>query len=165
MEDIAARAGMTTGAIYGNFRSRDELFIALAETYWPAVMPSTPPGADFADILHSLAEATIEALPDRQAAAVGFLTGRAYALTHEDVRNRAEQHVAQSYEAGAEWLASAVPADELPYPPEIMVRVIHALTEGLVLQRLLSPDLVPDAVFHAAFDLLAAKRGEREPGA
>ncbi len=65
MEDIAARAGMTTGAIYGNFRSRDELFIALAETYWPAVMPSTPPGADFADILHSLAEATIEALRGR----------------------------------------------------------------------------------------------------
>jgi AcrR family transcriptional regulator len=27
LEDIAERAGMTTGAIYGNFKNRDELFI------------------------------------------------------------------------------------------------------------------------------------------
>ncbi len=26
---------VTTGAIYGNFKNRDELFIAMSETYWP----------------------------------------------------------------------------------------------------------------------------------
>jgi hypothetical protein len=35
MEDVARRAGMTTGAIYGNFKNRDELFIAMSETDWP----------------------------------------------------------------------------------------------------------------------------------
>jgi AcrR family transcriptional regulator len=35
MEDVARRAGMTTGAIYGNFKNRDELFIAMSEAYWP----------------------------------------------------------------------------------------------------------------------------------
>ena len=29
LEAVARRAGMTTGAIYGNFKNRDELFIAL----------------------------------------------------------------------------------------------------------------------------------------
>ena len=29
LEDIAEKAGMTTGAIYGNFKNRDELLIAL----------------------------------------------------------------------------------------------------------------------------------------
>jgi len=56
-----------------------------------------------------------------------------------------------------------VGADELPFPPEIMVRIIHALTEGLLLQRFLTPDLVGDEVFHAAFELLAAKRGKSAP--
>jgi len=33
LEAIAERAGMTTGAIYGNFKNREELFIALAQAY------------------------------------------------------------------------------------------------------------------------------------
>jgi CubicO group peptidase (beta-lactamase class C family) len=41
LEDVARRAGLTTGAIYGNFKNRDELFIAMSETYWP------PNGSDF----------------------------------------------------------------------------------------------------------------------
>ena len=65
MEDIAHRAGMTTGAIYSNFRDRDELFIALSEAYWPPIKPSVTPGADFPEILRALAKATIAAVPDR----------------------------------------------------------------------------------------------------
>jgi hypothetical protein len=38
--------------------------------------------------------------------------------------------------------------------------VIHVLTEGLVFQRLLTPELMPDEIFHAAFAALGknAKR-------
>ncbi len=32
LEEIAERAGMTTGAIYGNFKNRDELFISLGHS-------------------------------------------------------------------------------------------------------------------------------------
>ena len=39
LDAIAERAGMTTGAIYGNFKNRDELFLALGQTYWPPVTP------------------------------------------------------------------------------------------------------------------------------
>ena len=50
LEAVARRAGMTTGAIYGNFKNRDELFIALGQTYWAPVAPKVPPGATFAEI-------------------------------------------------------------------------------------------------------------------
>src|SRR5204862_6572881 len=40
------------------------------------------------------------------------------------------------------------------------VCVIHALIEGLVLQRILSPELFPDEVFFAAFEALARHRSE-----
>jgi hypothetical protein len=46
-------------------------------------------------------------------------------------------------------------------PPEQLVCVIHALIEGLVLQRILTPELFPDEVFFAAFEGLAHHR--REP--
>src|SRR4249919_158789 len=71
MEDVAHRAGMTTGAIYGNFKNRDELFIALGQKYWAPIKPSVKPGATFADAMHSLATATLAALDDRRSAAVG----------------------------------------------------------------------------------------------
>jgi AcrR family transcriptional regulator len=163
MEDIAHRAGMTTGAIYSNFRDRDELFIALSEAYWPPIKPSVTPGADFPEILRALAKATIAAVPDRRAVAVGFLTGRAYALSHEELRRQAREKTAKSYDAGAAWLRSMVGDGALPFRPEIMVRVIHALTEGLLLQRFLTPELVGDEVFRAAFELLGAKRSKRAP--
>jgi hypothetical protein len=41
-------------------------------------------------------------------------------------------------------------------PKAHLVRVIHALTEGLVLQRLLTPELFPDDVIDAAFAALAS---------
>src|SRR4030095_12473826 len=55
MEEGARRAGMTTGAIYGNFKNRDELFIALGQTYWPPVVPKVAPGATFAEAMRALA--------------------------------------------------------------------------------------------------------------
>src|SRR6201999_4066513 len=62
LEDIAERAGMTTGAIYGNFKNRGELFISLALTYWPPIKPQVKPGASFAAIMRAMAEATIAAI-------------------------------------------------------------------------------------------------------
>ncbi len=157
MEDIAQRAGMTTGAIYNNFKNREELFIAMSEAYWPPVKPMVAPGADFEEILRALAEASIAALPARREAVVGYLTGRAYGITHEDVRQQALEKTEKSYGAGAAWLRGMVGDAGVPFPPEIMVRVIHALMEGLTLHRLLTPELIDDEVFYAAFALLAAK--------
>ena len=158
LQDVAQRAGMTSGAIYGNFKNRDELFVSLAEAYWAPIRPKVKAGAAFADVMHALAAATIAALPDREKAAVGRLTGMAYTLTQDELRARVREITAQSYAFGASWLRGAIDERELPMAPEHLVRVIHALTEGLVFQRLLTPELVPDEVFYEAFAALATPR-------
>jgi AcrR family transcriptional regulator len=162
LEAVARRAGMTTGAIYGNFKNRDELFIALGETYWAPVVPRIKPGATFAEGMRALAEATLEVIPERTTAAVGRLTGLAYALTNPELRVRVHEVTAGSYEFGAEWLRKLADQRGLPMPPEHLVRVIHALIEGLVLQRILTPELFPDEVFFAAFEALAQQRGDAD---
>lgn len=156
LEEVAKRAGMTTGAIYGNFKNREELFVALGQTYWPDIKPKVRPGASFPEIMRAIARATIAVMPDRKAAAVGRLTGVAYTLRHEDLLAQVHAVTAQSYALGAEWLRTVVKEDELPMPAEQMVRVIHALSEGLVLQTLLTPDLIPKSVCYAAFNALAS---------
>ena len=161
LDDIAERAGMTTGAIYGNFKNRDDLFIALGQTYWAPVKPRVKPGASFSDVMRAMAEATIAAIPDRASAAVGRLTGLAYTLTHEELRARVVSVTAESYALGAAWLRVIARRKDLPMPAGQLVRVIHALIEGLVLQRLLTPELFPDQVIRAAFRALVPRqRGE-----
>ena len=154
LEDVASRAGMTTGAIYGNFKNRDELFIALGQTYWAPVKPQVKPGASFSEAMRALAKATIAAVDERRPAAIGRLTGLAYTLKNPELRARVNEITQSSYVFGAEWLA-LFDRSELPMPPKHLVRVIHALIEGLVMQRILTPDLCPDEVFYAAFAALA----------
>jgi len=74
------------------------------------------------------------------------------------LRARVREVTADSYEFGAEWLRTLGDQRDLPMPAEHLVRVIHALIEGLVLQRILTPELFPDEVFFAAFGALAHRK-------
>jgi AcrR family transcriptional regulator len=162
LEQVASRAGMTTGAIYGNFKNRAELFVALGQKYWAPVAPRVAPGATFAEAMRALAEATLIAAHDRAPAAVGRLTGLAYALTNAELRARVREITEDSYNMGAEWLRT-FDERELPMPADVLVRVLHALIEGLVLQRILTPELCSDEVFYEAFAGLARERPPLAP--
>jgi AcrR family transcriptional regulator len=162
LDAIAERAGMTTGAIYGNFKNRDELLLALGQTYWPPIKPNVRARATFPEIMRALADATLAAIPERSAAAVGRLTGLAYTLKNEELRAKVTEFTAQSYAFGEQWLRSVTKEKDLPMPAGQLVRVIHVLTEGLVFQRLLTPELMPDEIFHAAFAALG-KKAKRLP--
>jgi len=157
LEAIAERAGMTTGAIYGNFKNREDLFVALAEAYWAPIKPKVRVGASFAEVMRAIAEATIVAISDREPVVIGRLTGMAYAIGNEEMRERVLSVTRQSYDFGEGWLASVVPPDELPMPAAQLVRVLHALIEGLTFQRLLTPELISDEVIRVAFLALAVK--------
>jgi AcrR family transcriptional regulator len=157
LEDIAEMAGMTTGAIYGNFKNRDELFISLGQAYWAPIRPKVKPGSSFRAVMRAMAEATIAVIPDRRVAAVGRLTGLAYTLTHEEARAQVREITEQSYAIGEQWLRTVTDQRNLPMPANKLVRVLHAMTEGLVFQRLLTPELISDEVIRAAFGALASR--------
>lgn len=91
-------------------------------------------------------------------AAVGRLSGLAYSLEHPELRQQVQDVTAAHFDLGAAWLETLTDSENLPIPAEHLVRVVHALIEGLVLQRLLTPDLYPDEVFHAAFSVFGAAR-------
>ena len=155
LEAIAERAGMSTGAIYGNFKNREDLFIALAQAYWRPVRPKVKAGANFGDVMRAIADATIAAIQDRQSVVIGRLTGMAYAIGNEEMRQRVLAVTRDSYDFGEDWLRSVVPPDQLPMPAGQLVRVLHAMIEGLTFQRLLTPELMSDEVIRAAFGALA----------
>ena len=164
LQEVGRRAGMSNGAIYGNFRNRDDLLSAIGPTYWPQVRPQVAPGASFAEIMRAVAEALIAVMPARARVGAARLKGLAYTLTNDGLQAKASEVAAGRYAAAVSWWRKAIPDESrLPMPTEDLVRVIGALTEGLTLQRLLTPDLVPDETIRAAFAALAHER-PKPPG-
>jgi AcrR family transcriptional regulator len=155
LEEVAARAGVTRGSIYGNFKNRDELFLAIVHARWKPVIPTYQPGMSFKEMMHALGKGVATATPERRAQAVGALSFQLYALTHEDMRARIARLNAEIYRHAASAMAKAFEKSELPMPPERLVKVLHALTDGLTFLRFLMPELITDDVVIAAFEALA----------
>lgn len=160
-EDIARRAGMSRGAVLGNFKTKDEIFLAVAATRWRPIAPPLKPGADLAEQMRILAEAVAAAMPSRQAGAIGFTSFQAYALTHEEIRLGLVQALTEIFRWSEAGITAVVPEEDLPMPAATFVRVVHALIEGLTYQRFLTPELVTDEVIYAAFAALAGKAAPR----
>jgi hypothetical protein len=85
----------------------------------------------------------------------------AYALKHEATRRRVREITAQTYDVSAAWLRTVTDERQLMMPADTLVRVLHALIEGLTFQRLLTPELVPDDVIYSAFAAFAGRGNPR----
>jgi AcrR family transcriptional regulator len=158
LEEVAARAGMTRGAIYGNFASKDELLMAFVESRWRPVRPALRKGAPLREQLRIMAKATARAADERRAMAVGALSFQIYMLTHEEMRRHMAAMNAQIYRVMEKGLAEYIDVKELPMPIGRFIRVLHALSDGLMFARFLDPEQFPDAVIVSAFEAFAQDR-------
>jgi AcrR family transcriptional regulator len=154
LEDVARQAGMTRGAIYGNFRSREDLFLSVLDTRWRPIVPLNE-CATLREHLRAVGEAVVAAVPARRAQALGAFSLQIYALTHEATRARVADLNAEVYRRAGQRLAGQLPASELPMPAEQFVLVLHALTDGLLSLRLVQPELLSDDLIVRAFEVMA----------
>ena len=153
---VAERAGMTTGAIYGNFKNRTDLLMAVADAAGAPIIARTWPGMSFRELMRETAAAVIEALPQRRAAMVGTLGFHIQSLTHDDLSQQGIQRTREIYLGAAAVLSRLIPPEKWPMPIEVFIPIAHALMDGLIQHRILTPELVPDEVIYAAFETLAA---------
>lgn len=162
LEEVARRAEMTRGAIYNNFKDKEELFLAVSETRWRPIAPPLKPGASLKEQMNILGRAVFDAAEQRRAVAVGALSFQLYALTHEEMRARLAETNAEIYKWAAEQITQFIPADELPLPPNEFVRVLHALTDGLLALHFLTPDLITEQIIISAFETLAGPQANND---
>jgi AcrR family transcriptional regulator len=155
LEEVARRAGMTRGAIYGNFKDREELFLCVVQTRWKPVMPQCTPGTTFQQHLHAVGRAVAAVGPERRAQALGALSFMLNALTHDEMRAQLAVLNKEVYKRMAEGVAKTFPREQLPLEPTELIPVLHALADGLTFLRFLTPELVTPELIVAAFDALA----------
>ncbi len=164
LEDIAARAGMTRGAVYGNFKNKEELFLAIIATRWQPIIPPFVPGAPLRTQMRILGETVAREARLRQAYAAAATAFQLYTLTHASMRAQLTLQNREIYRRMARGLVEFVAVESLPMPAERFVRVLDALITGLLFTYFQTPELIDDDVFVSAFEALAPDAGEAAGG-
>jgi AcrR family transcriptional regulator len=157
MEEVARRAGMSRGAIYGNFKNREDLIFGVVESLWQPVAPKLIPGAALRTQLRIIGEAVADAAVQRRPMAVGAASFQVFALSHPRMRRRVARENLRVYTYIAAELVKFIPPGELPMPVERFVRVTHALSDGLMFAHFMTPELIDREVMVSAFEALAGK--------
>jgi len=153
LDEIAARAGVTKGAIYSNYRGKGELLWEAVDRRRPHLAPQITPGDPLAQA-RAVARAIMAALPDAEREAAFHSELQVYIRTDPELRARqAEQQKAQLDDIVRQLVEGF--GDQLAMPPRALALAIQALILGFTTQWERTPDEVTEDVVAAAFEALA----------
>jgi AcrR family transcriptional regulator len=171
LNEVAAAAGLTKGAVYSSFASKDELVLALMEEHAAARTDAALAGfagaGDSQRALVDLAAALVHGM--RADAAWHRLLAEYFAMSSHDAQRR--EGLRQRRRAVRDAVARAVARvaegldAELPFTPEEMATVMLALSNGLAVEADIDPEGVPEDLLGRVLLLIAgdAVRSDRTP--
>ncbi|WP_329062345.1 TetR/AcrR family transcriptional regulator [Amycolatopsis sp. NBC_01480] len=169
VDDIAAQAGFTTGALYSHFSSKEEVFIELlASRSRHRLVEAVEIVADAGRSLDETRSAMSRLVADVADHDTDFALLQAEFWLYAIRRPEFQQHLAGQFRANRDALTAVLAAraekrgegGERPF--EELSTVLLALFQGLVQLRRTDPDLVPESLYGEAsswlFSGLAARR-------
>jgi AcrR family transcriptional regulator len=175
LSDVAARAGLTKGAVYSNFAGKDDLVLALMEEHAMARLAASLAGfAEADDPQQALANVATVLVRAMHADAVWHrLLAEYFALSHRDPKTREalRQRRREARDAVSRALVrvSEGLGFELPMPADELAVVFFALSNGLGVEAGIDPDAVPDDLLGRVLALIAgdavAQIGTRDAAA
>ena len=164
IQDIVREAGLSTGAVYGRFSSKDELLReAVVAATGISANPGVPSAARVADLIRRSAALSSEPLTDDEAVRLeGYVTAR-----------REPDVAATIATARAEWrtaiqpLVDAAVADgtvAAGIDPEAVVYFVRTMHLGLLLQRAAGIPAPDEAAWGELISRIVASFGVDNPG-
>lgn len=171
MNQIAAEAGFSKGALYWNFASKEDLFFALLDQtderlrVLMSLMAAAPSGAE---ISPGLSRNLARVLDEQRDTVLLFHEYSALAVRDPATAARYAKRNAQLRKEIATVIAARQKARGVVpvVPPEQIATVVIALVDGLSIERLTEPDAVPDELFGRILSLiedgLAVQAGEKK---
>ena len=167
VEEVAEDAGFSKGAVYSNFASKEDLFLAMVEARFRDRLAAiraavAEPGAPGEQARRS-ADSFIRTLAADPEWPPVFMEFWAYAQRDPSVRRRFAAQVGALRTAVAEILASraAELGMELPLPAEQLATMTFAMATGFAMERQLDPGAVPDELFGTMLEVFFAGVRER----
>ena len=166
LDAVARRVGVTKGAIYDNFESKDAMIVAALASLpdeatslfdWPQGRDGT-----VRERLRRLGEAVLDGRGDPGKRALGAAEFSLYALTHEDLRQRMVQITSMGPTRTQQRLLELFAPEELPMPPEAFAVLLHGLIPGLAQYLALAPRPPSRETLLAMFEGLAGPEWKSE---
>jgi AcrR family transcriptional regulator len=163
VEDIAETAGYSIGAIYSNFHGKEQLLLALLDEHVGASAARLSErfeavAADPAARRRAIGEHFDHLAADHRSCWLLSTELWRYALRNPELRpalvktqERCRSSIARIVESVFEQNSSTPPV-----PSEEIARIVDALADGLIRQRLLEPDAVSGETFRRAVEWLFA---------
>ena len=155
LRDIAARAGLTKGAIYGIFDGKDDLVLAVVRARLPQRQPVFKRGPPLREQLAIFAESIIAISPALHAQSKLSIEFELYLMTHPDLRRRMGGGYSKGHERLEEELHGAFDPNELPLDPRGFAILLSCLAGGVIHRRAVIPDVMTDQLVVDMFMALA----------
>jgi AcrR family transcriptional regulator len=154
VDGIAREAGATTGALYSNFASKEDLFLALFEERIAADVGDysqiVAAGATIEEQARGAADRWMQILRERPDYFPLLIEFWAYAIREPKLRERLAGRFAALRSAstrlaleGAERQGYSLSVEA----GELTGLLINALANGLALEKLVDPEAIPDGIF------------------
>jgi AcrR family transcriptional regulator len=157
LDEIAATAGFTKGAVYSNFKSKDDLFLAVLEQRFERAHAAIRGALDAERPLDTPAVRSPEKWMPRIADAVResmwedswtmlFLEFVLYAARNPKARSKLAAYTRRSLDRIQQLIAQEHDAAGLPprYAPAALALISEAMFDGLGIYRLIDPSLTSD---------------------
>jgi len=161
LDQIAAKAGLTKGAVYDNFESKEALFFAViaarpSHIPWPSGDKSAP----LRTRARAFAAAVIEDEASRTQAPLRaeFLL---YSLAHPELQPAIGAWLTEGFRHEEAALREHFAPEELPVASDRFVILLQALLPGLAFLRRQAPELITDAAIGEIVEALLAPRNPR----
>jgi len=169
VDEVAADAGYTKGAVYANFGSKEELFLEMLDARFArrladmdrALSTDEPPeaqaraaGRDFVDYLSG----------DPEWARL-FFEAALYAAREEGFRTELQSRYAAMRSRMAAVLRARSEAGGFDpgLPFDQLAAMIFAMANGVAFERFVEPDAVPDDLFASMLELFTLGAASRQP--
>jgi AcrR family transcriptional regulator len=160
IDDVAAAAGLTKGAVYSSFAAKDELFYALMEQRigerLALVAEAVDPQATIADMTADAGDSLAALMSSQADWHLLFIEFWARAIRNPGLREEFARHRRSSRELIAGFLdqhATKV-GIVLPLPADQLAIAVLALSNGLAIEQLADPETVDPTTFGAILSLL-----------
>jgi AcrR family transcriptional regulator len=166
LDEVAAAAGFTKGAVYSNFKNKEDLFLALLEDAYAREMSALratiessdiPPEARIGDFV-SLIGGELDRVPNMGAL---YLEFHLYALRNPAARARMNELEQEDIRAIAEILEveREQRGIEVEEPAERTARIIVALFRGINMMRTANPEVAGEELLEAAIAFVTRAQG------
>ena len=158
LDAVAAAAGFSKGAVYSNFKNKEDLFLALLESAYTREMESVratldasevPAEARLTDFLPLILAGSDQSLPPETWAGL-YMEFALFAMRHPAARRRIAELDEANIAAVAELISEENSGFKDPESIRREARIVEALFRGIWFMKVLDPDAVDEALLESA---------------